>query len=305
MSTPLISSISFPQSPSTELGKRIISDEYLSLDPEDNDAIVTNLGKTMESWRDEIVESRSTATDESFSVTDSIPDNFEKYKVTKVKAQNVKNNRNSCGDSKSKKLSLVSWNIWFDNFECKLRYDYILQYIRNHKPDVVCLQEVTNKFINQLRIDYSDILSEYCFSDSNVDSATVIPYGVATLCKRELFPTFSFEYFPTKMYRKLLVTEFMIGKVPFKIGTVHLESLNNQATREQQLKVCSKRFEDVEDNTFSIICGDFNFCSYRNFDMPSSQSILRTLRLDNACLSEILPDFLDLWPELHDVTVDK
>ena len=283
------------------------SNEHSTLDADDNDVIVANLGKAMNAWRDEenVADNVESVT---FSIDDtikhSVPGNVKKDgTVTKTQ---LSNNGIFSGDNKSSKLSLVSWNIWFDDFEYKLRYDYILQYVRFHKPHIVCLQEVTLRFINQLKIGYPDILSEYCFSDTNLDSVTVIPYGVATLCRRELSPSFSFEYFPTKMCRKLLVTEFTIDEVPFRIGTVHLESLNNQPTREQQLKVCSKRFEDNSGKYVSVICGDFNFCSYRNFDMPSSQLASHsTPRLDNVCLAEILPDFLDLWPALNDVTVDK
>eukprot|EP01036_Dinobryon_divergens_P036955 gene36955-48221_t len=288
-----------PSSPSyfPQINAQTLETSY-SDDADENDVIVSNLGTTMKAWRDDenVV---SCFSDLPVSVTDSVVGTVEKDAVTKTQ---LMSNGNFFGDSNksSSRLSLVSWNIWFDDFEYKLRYDYILQYIRFNKPHIVCLQEVTPRFINQLRIGYPDILSEYCFSDSNLDSATVIPYGVATLCRRELSPSFSFENFPSKMWRKLLVTEFTIDEVPFRIGTVHLESLNNQPMREEQLKVCSKFFEDKSGNYVSIICGDFNFCSYRNFDMPAS----RTPRLDNVCLAEILPDFVDLWPALHDVTVD-
>ena len=275
---------------------------------DDDDQTVTNLGKAMEAWRDDENVVATVKCEDAVKAdnTDSIfrPD-FQTSSIVNTTQHNMSGK--FYGDRKAtSRLSLISWNIWFDDFAYRMRYDYIFQYIRIHKPDIVCLQEVTPRFIKQLKVDYPDILTDYCFSESNLDSATtVIPYGVATLCRRELSPTFSFEYLPTRMSRKLLVTEFMKENVPFRIGTVHLESLDSQQTREEQLKVCAKRFQDLEGNHVSIICGDFNFCSYRNFYMPSSQESLRELRLDNVCLSETLPDFLDLWPTLKDVTVDK
>ena len=184
-------------------------------------------------------------------------------------------------------ISLVTWNVWFDSLERTARYNHIFQTIQSIKPDIVCLQEVTPYFVEQLKL-WPEILKFYSFSDQ-LDSASIIPYGVAVLCRKSLSPEFKFVALPTNMYRKLLITDFQIDKQMFTIGTVHLESLNNQKMREEQLVICSQQ---LNSRPFSLLCGDFNFCSYRNFDENSSS------RLDNSCLAEILPEYIDIWPEL-------
>ena len=40
-----------------------------------------------------------------------------------------------------------------------------------------------------------------------------------------------------------------------------------------------------------VFCGDFNFCSYRNYHGSGP--------LENDSLQNILPDFIDLWPEKY------
>ena len=122
---------------------------------DDDDQTVTNLGKAMEAWRDDENVVATVKCEDAVKAdnTDSI---FRPDFQTSSIVNTTQHNRSGkfYGDRKAtSRLSLISWNIWFDDFAYRMRYDYIFQYIRIHKPDIVCLQEVTPRFIKQLKVD--------------------------------------------------------------------------------------------------------------------------------------------------------
>eukprot|EP01031_Cornospumella_fuschlensis_P029626 gene29626-35762_t len=190
-----------------------------------------------------------------------------------------------------RRLSVLTWNIWFESFEKNKRYGGILRIIGSLNPDVVCLQEVTTSFIRILKD--SPLTSTYSISD-NLTGETIIPYGTLTMVKKEVGATFRFVNFPSRMNRRLLTAEIPHPNGNFVIGNVHLESLSNHPTREAQLGICQQVFESYP---FFILVGDFNFCSYRNYN-PAITT------LENDSLQRILPGCRDMWLDLHDSAVD-
>ena len=181
------------------------------------------------------------------------------------------------------RLSLLTWNVWFEPMQLAARGRESLRIAELMRPDIICLQEVTEAFLEPLR-ESSWIHSEYLCSDSDFRGGTLGAYGVLMLCKRSLCPSFHWHHLPSNMGRSLLVSKCtMENGREVCVGTVHLESLDNQTTREKQLRVC----EGVLPAGSSILCGDFNFCSFRNYIVSSP--------LHNECLSEILPNFVDVW----------
>ena len=169
-------------------------------------------------------------------------------------------------------ISLLSWNIWFGSQAFSKRCEAIVNACETLNPDVICLQEVTPEFCHHLLriLPTSPWLRTYDSSDSNFIGKSVEPYGVMILCKKELNPSFTFHPLVTTMCRQLLVADipniFSVGEInsgvthpTLKIGTVHLESLYYHSVREQQLEVCAAVLAAHP----SILCGDFNFCSYR------------------------------------------
>lgn len=184
-------------------------------------------------------------------------------------------------------LTVLSWNIWFDRLEFALRNENIIRQCLHLNPDVICFQEVTPNMVRDHIMPCSSLLDKYQMSDDGSGNS-VAPYGVLMLCKKELNASFTYCDFPTNMCRKLLYSKFNLGR-SISLGTVHLESLNSQSYRENQLEICEGEFHSAAN---AILCGDFNFCSYRNFD-------LRKPVLENDCLQKIMPDYHDLWPMLH------
>jgi len=234
-----------------------------------------------------------------------------------------------------KQFKVVTWNVWFDEFEQKTRYTEILRVCAEQQPDIMCFQEVT---VNFLQILHSwEFLHLYQFSN---DPLLYQPgqYGVLTLAKREYCPEFAFYPFPTNMGRKLLVTRLLVNSqqnvisptssvasmatmttnstraspfpspdqaIAIYIGNVHLESLEYHHVREQQLAICARILSQYP---YYFLCGDFNFCSYRNraycFQNTDQGEMKycpspKGCKLHNLSLHEILPEIKDLWASLR------
>ncbi|CAM9598990.1 unnamed protein product, partial [Heterosigma akashiwo] len=184
------------------------------------------------------------------------------------------------------KLSILTWNVWFDRFAAQQRFQSILSQTLTLGPDVACFQEVVPLFISTVynTPEFSEL---YDISDDG-SGASIRPYGVLMMVKKSHAAQFEFYDMPTNMGRRLLVADLPIYNM--KIGTVHLESLNQHRLREQQL-ILSKRALRSREN--AILCGDFNFCSYRNFHSRPGD------KLENESLAEILPEYIDIWSVLR------
>lgn len=162
----------------------------------------------------------------------------------------------------------------------------------------MCFQEVTKTFVDVARA-IPWITAEYLSSDPELDGSTINSYGTLTLAKRNLFPTFERTDFPSYMGRDLLIARISLEEgCEVHVGNVHLESLDSQFIREKQLLVCSEKLPVGR----SVLCGDFNFCSERNFIDDGRP-------LNNDCLSRIIPRYTDLWstlrPSEHGYTFDS
>jgi endonuclease/exonuclease/phosphatase family metal-dependent hydrolase len=116
------------------------------------------------------------------------------------------------------------------------------------------------------------------------------------LVRKTLLPTFTFHDFPTNMARKLLVANLNLEMgQSFQVGTVHLESLGNPDLRAQQLEISNRV---LKAGSSAILCGDFNFCSYRNYSK-------RLQQLENTHLPTRLPGYVDVWEEIYPASVDR
>ena len=185
----------------------------------------------------------------------------------------------------TRKLSLVTWNVWFDAFESFRRFSHIFHLMEKHQPDVILFQEVTPYFLQLLQ--KQSWIDTYDCSD-DFSCTTVDPYGVLSLCKKSLYCKFQFIPLPSNMERLLLICRTSSLDLNLVIVNVHLESLANSVLREKQLQVCSETFAD---DLNWILCGDYNFCSYKNFAGNGP--------LENASLQRQLPGYCDMWKILR------
>ena len=168
-------------------------------------------------------------------------------------------------------LSILTLNVWFEEHQRDLRTAILLSALRTLGPAVLCFQEVTRK----VAVDIQQALPSWSSSDAG-DGRSVGRYGLMILVPPHLKVRFSRHYLPTQMGRDLLVAELE----GLTVGTVHLESLDNQAMREVQLAACeelSRQWPNM------VLLGDFNL-----FSKESAR-----------CLKRQLPQFVDVWPILQ------
>ncbi len=184
-------------------------------------------------------------------------------------------------------ISVLTWNVWFGDFKKEERYNEILDLCRSIGPDVVCLQEVTPFFIRMLK--NHELCGMYDVSDHDLSGSTVGSYGVLSMCRRDLKGSFQFHELHTEMDRKLLTTSFNTPHGTIGVGNVHLESLDTRITRRIQLQ---QSRPILDRSSVSLLCGDFNFDSDRNY-------LLDNKPLENDALAEVYPDYKDVWLELH------
>lgn len=177
-------------------------------------------------------------------------------------------------------LTVLTWNVWFENVQYRRRMEYILNLVLEKSPDVACFQEVLQEFADMI-YKHPIVIELY-----HVSPFTSRGYGVLTMVKKEYSPQFSFVSFPTRMGRELLKASFNKDNHHVVVGNVHLESLDSAPRRAEQLRICAK---ELNKEAFPILVGDFNFCSERNFhNIPGAP-------LENDILKSTIPDFQDLW----------
>jgi len=125
---------------------------------------------------------------------------------------------------------------------------------------------------------------------SDIDGRTFVngqqSYGVIMLIDKnlDLKELFSVQ-FPTGQGRLLLFAQIQCRTEIILIGTVHLESKQNQQLRSQQLQICQpifNRYATEQSNATCLLMGDFNFDS------------------TNVVQMNILSEWIDLWLALHD-----
>jgi len=157
------------------------------------------------------------------------------------------------------RITLLTWNVWFEDVEKVKRTEFILSECARLQPDIIAFQEVTLPFIQILRGQSWVELYRTSDDTETLDSLGKSFYGNYLMVKSNFDPAFSFHAFPTNMHRSLLVSKLNIFDSLFTVGTVHLESLSYPEVREKQLQVCAGVLEHGRDSVGTILCGDFNF----------------------------------------------
>ena len=158
----------------------------------------------------------------------------------------------------TKQVSMLTYNIWFGEFQMRERMIGIGKIIEELKPNIITLNEVTEQNLSLLK-------SQVWFARYKLlppDRQRVESYFVVTLTD---MPVKKWKVYPFKnsnLGRKLLVVELQVPfnsgntVIPFTIATSHLESLDfNTKEREQQL---SKSIQILSVNSNTCLMGDLN-----------------------------------------------
>jgi tyrosyl-DNA phosphodiesterase 2 len=181
-------------------------------------------------------------------------------------------------------LTLVTYNVWFDQYHLQKRCEALLRVVRDCDADIICLQEITPGYLNQV-LRQAWVRANYYVSDYT--GSTVQPYGVLLLSR---LPTaiLRLHDLPSLMARKLLVAELQVNNQTLQVATVHLESIKAFApSRRRQLE---QIFPTLETSKHVVLMGDFNFCSSwleENANIhPNYQDMWATLRRDEPGYTE-------------------
>lgn len=151
------------------------------------------------------------------------------------------------------RLTLVTYNIWFGEHRWRERLAHLLGLVARCEPDIVALQEVTPRQLEQiLATDW--VRDDFLVSD--VNGTTLRPHGVLLLSRLPIQAITLFRL-PSRKDRKLLIASINTGHEQISVGNLHLESNpSNQLLRLAQLKRVLSRQSAAR---HALLMGDFNF----------------------------------------------
>jgi tyrosyl-DNA phosphodiesterase 2 len=170
-------------------------------------------------------------------------------------------------------LTLVTFNVWFDDYFAEERYRAIADLLRREMPDVMVFQEITQAALNVL-LAQPWIREHYCRAAVVGDS--VGNYGMLMLSR---LPTANVTYtrLPTRLSRGFLQAQFTINGSPLVVCSVHLDSGKRSARlRARQLRRLFLALRSADD---AALLGDFNMRDQEN--------------------ARIVAPYRDVWPMLR------
>jgi len=172
-------------------------------------------------------------------------------------------------------FKVITFNVWFSEYYMRERADALFSYCDSEDPDVICFQEVTPIFLSYLS-DQSWLRDRFSLVDQKGDRLGV--YGVVLAINLRLKGLeVRYVALPSKMGRSAVIADVSINGFDFKVGTVHLESMEENVTRRKQLEIISNKLSGSP----SIFCGDFNI------DGHASE--------ENNSVIETFPSHDDAW----------
>lgn len=209
------------------------------------------------------------------------------------------------------RCNFVTWNILFDYHQSNLihsqiRYRSILDTLKSILPDVICLQEVTESFLNILLNESWCRQNNYyiIIMKSIINKDSEKPYGQLMMTKN--FRPRSFAILPlnfsfddgtksttntsttrTTVTKELIIARFGLNtRATIDLVNLHLHSdLATNAT-EKRCQTLKNIFRNMKANNYMLI-GDFNFG-----DNQTKEQDLLTNYADGV---------YDLWREVYDL----
>lgn len=170
-------------------------------------------------------------------------------------------------------VRVATFNVWLDPYESERRCRAVLDILQREAPDVIALQEVTARFLQQLLTE-PWIRAQYVTSRSRLLDTR---YDVVMLSRLPVL-RFASHTLTSDMGRKLHVLEIPTAQGRLAVAGVHLESMRERTqTRITQIDECIPILSRAD---FSIWLGDFN-------SAPNSDEDAR-----------IRTAFRDVWEEL-------
>ncbi|TQK27412.1 endonuclease/exonuclease/phosphatase family protein [Arthrobacter sp. SLBN-53] len=171
------------------------------------------------------------------------------------------------------RLSLATYNIWFNGLFARQRYEAIAAILAAEAPDVMVFQEVTEPALTVL-LAQPWVRAHY--SSAAVCGGRLGHYGMLLLSRIPV-DRVSYTRLPSNLARGYLTARYTVGGRALTVVGLHLESGKAAAAlRERQLRLV---VDSVRSHADVAIMGDFNLRDAENAIVPA--------------------DFVDVWPTLH------
>lgn len=196
-----------------------------------------------------------------------------------------------------KRCQFLTWNILFDYYKSDLiytdqRYKEILKTIQSFLPDLICLQEVTLKFLNLLLDeDWVKYNNYYIIIMGNIlDVKQKQPYGQIMLMKNFRARAFSICSLPLfddnkKQTKKYIISRFALdSNITIDLINLHLHSHLSCDSTEKRCQSLEYFFKTMNIQNYMLI-GDFNFGDYE----IKEQNLIERYQIH------------DLWKEIYDL----
>lgn len=161
-------------------------------------------------------------------------------------------------DVRRSKLSISTFNVWFDPFFSDRRYQAIADLLAADPPDVMVFQEVTD-------VAHENFLAQRWIRKHYL-SASVIGAGVGTygmlLLSRVPVSAVRYTGLPSDARRGFLRAELLVNNARTVVCSVHLDSGKRSAPlRERQL---GRIFRALDADSDAVVLGDFNMRDREN-----------------------------------------
>lgn len=180
----------------------------------------------------------------------------------------------SSAGSATARLRVITWNVWFNEWQRDLRQRALWSELEALDPDVICLQEVVSSHLDGPEIhELRD--RGFWVSNRRIWGYDVIVVSRLPVLDSERVPL------PSVMGRELLVVHLDTNPA-LTVATVHLESTNEMTDfRCQQLAEIHKWLENQAD---VLLVGDMNFPAGERPEaafLPGWTDVWQSLRPDD------------------------
>ena len=156
------------------------------------------------------------------------------------------------GTGTRERLSVATYNIWFDDKHAEQRYRAIADILSRHQPDVIAFQEVTPTAL-AVFLETPWIREKYV-STARVGDR-VGNYGMLMLSQVPI-ERVTYTKLPTRLSRGYLAAELTINGRSLFIVSIHLES--GKAATHLRARQLRRVFDLLRTSENAIIMGDFN-----------------------------------------------
>ena len=187
--------------------------------------------------------------------------------------------RADSGSADRERLTLATFNIWFNELHRQERYRAISELLSRELPDVMVFQEVTRAAL-EVFLAQPWIREHYCRAAVAGDGH----YGMLLLSRLPIRRS-TYTRLPTRLDRGYLTADVIVNGRNLRIVSVHLES--GKAARQLRARQLSRLFRVFGTDADVILLGDFNLRDAENDALdPRYQDVWPTLRPDEPGYTE-------------------